>query len=325
MRAEIAAAPTGPAPVAAKSVLDITVLMGGVSLEREVSLISGQAVCGALRRMGHAVTSADISPRDTSALDRQGADLVFIALHGDFGENGQVQQLCEDRGLCYVGSDPKASLLAMDKVASKTRFRAAGLPTPDWLVLSAGQDAARRAALLGEMPLPTVLKPIDGGSSVDVIIARDPAARQAGLQCLLAKYPQVLAEAFVAGRELTMGILGEQALPPIEIKTAREFYDYFAKYHDDATQYIVDPQLPPGLRQRLQDDALKAFASLDCRDLGRVDFILTADGTPAILEINTIPGFTSHSLLPKAAAAAGIGFDELCDRLARAALERKGV
>lgn len=325
MRAPIAAAAaTGQAPATAKSVLDITVLVGGISQEREVSLLSGKAVCQALRRMGHAVTPADINPGDVSALDRQGADLVFIVLHGAFGENGQVQQLCEDRGLCYVGSGPQASQLAMDKVASKTHFRAAGLATPDWLVLSASQDAARRTKLLKEMPLPLVLKPIDGGSSIDVLIVRDEEACRQSVDDLLARYPQVLVETCIIGRELTVGVVGDQAMPIIEIKTTREFYDYFAKYQDDSTQYIVNPELPPGARERLQQDALKAFEALGCRDLGRVDFILTADGTPYILEINTIPGFTSHSLLPKAAAAAGIGLDQLCERLARMALDRKG-
>lgn len=307
-----------------KSVLDITVLMGGPSTEREVSLVSGKAVADGLRRMGHAVTTADINPQDVSALEREAADLVFIVLHGNFGESGEVQQLCQDRHLPYVGSGPAASRLAMDKVASKMVFRNAGLATPDWLVLQANQPAAQRQAMLEEMPAPCVIKPPDGGSSVDVIIAHDNAQRDQAVARLLEKYPQVMVEAFIAGREMTAGVLGDMALPLIEIKPAREFYDYFAKYHDDATQYIVDPELPPGARERMQADALKAFTALGCRDFGRVDFILAADGTPHVLEINTIPGFTSHSLMPKAAAAAGVGFDQLCDRLARMALERGG-
>ena len=169
-----------------------------------------------------------------------------------------------------------------------------------------------------------MLKPIDGGSSLDVTIARDGPTCEAALGELLDKYGRALIEAFVAGREMTVGILAEKPLPVVEIRPAREFYDYIAKYEDDATQYILDTRLPPAVRQHLRAAALTAHRTLGCRDFSRVDFILTAAGVAQVLEVNTIPGFTSHSLLPKAATAAGISFEQLCDRIVGLALERAG-
>jgi len=303
--------------------LDITVLMGGPSSERDVSFLSGRAVAEALARCGHKVAAADISPEDTSALDREGVEIVFIALHGPFGEDGQVQRLCEERGLTYVGSGPVASRLAMDKDASKRLFRAAALATPEWVVIEKETPPGRRAELLARTPPPCVLKPIDGGSSVDITIARDESTRGEALENVLAAYGRAMIEAFIPGREMTVSILAEEALPLVEIRPAREFYDYVAKYEDDATEYIVAPDVPAAVADRLAADALKAHQALGCRDFSRVDFMLTDDGRPHVLEVNTIPGFTSHSLLPKAAAAAGVSFDRLCDRLVQLALERQ--
>ena len=306
----------------ATTLLDITVLMGGPSSEREVSLVSGRAVADALVRCGHRVTTADIVPEDVSALDREGMEAVFIALHGRFGEDGQVQKLCEDRGIAYVGSGPVASKLAMDKDASKRLFRDAGLLTPDWVVIDADLPSDRRAALAAELAPPCVLKPVDGGSSVDITIAPDESARDAALESLLAGYGCAMIEAFISGREMTIGVLGEEALPLVEIRPAQEFYDYFAKYEDDRTEYVLNPDVPAEVAQRLRAHALKAHQSLGCRDLSRVDFLLADDGAAHVLEVNTIPGFTSHSLVPKAAAGAGIGFDELCNRLVALAMRR---
>ena len=309
---------------ARRQVLDITVLMGGPSREREVSLDSGQAVCAGLARRGHKLTTADISPRDVSALDRPGIDVVFIALHGEFGEDGQVQRLCEARGLVYTGSGPAASATTMDKIASKEVFRAVGLVTPAWAVLDKSSTPRRVAKLLGDIGLPCVLKPAGGGSSVDITIARDEPTRDRAVEQLLGRYGLALVESFIAGREMTVGVLGEATLPAIEIKPAREFYDYFAKYEDDATQYLVHPAMDAAAEQLMRATALAAHRALGCRDFSRADFILTAQGVPYVLEVNTIPGFTSHSLLPKAAAAAGIPFDELCDRMVQMALARAG-
>jgi D-alanine-D-alanine ligase len=306
-----------------KRVLDITVLCGGPSAEREVSLLSGRSITQALGSLGHKVTSADINPDDVSALDRKGMEVVFIALHGTFGENGEVQQLCDDRHLPYVGSGPKASAIAMDKVASKELFRRSGLNTPDWVVIDSGMSEGQRRDMLAEVPPPCVVKPIASGSSVDVIICPDAATCDAARGKLLGAYGSLMVESFIAGREFTVGVLAEEALPIIEIKTGRSFYDYFAKYEDDATQYIVNPELPALMDKTLKASALAAHRALGCRDFSRVDFMLSRDGVLHVLESNTIPGFTSHSLLPKAAAAAGIPMAQLCERLVRLALARQ--
>ncbi|HAU37148.1 MAG TPA: D-alanine--D-alanine ligase [Phycisphaerales bacterium] len=303
--------------------LDVTVLMGGPSTEREVSLVSGAAVADALARVGHRVTRADISPSDTSALDAPGIDVVFIALHGDFGESGEVQALCEARSLRYIGSGPRASELCMDKAASKQLVRRAGVKTPDWTLVEdfdPPEDAARRVR---ELSLPAMLKPVDGGSSVDVTIARDAAARDKALAALVDKYGRAMVERFMPGRELTVGILGDRALPVLEIVPDGAFYDFRAKYSDAAaTRYVFDHGLPESVCAAVQRAAMESHRALGCRDLSRVDFILDASGAPWFLEINTIPGFTSHSLLPKAAARVGIGFDALCDRLLAMAMAR---
>jgi D-alanine-D-alanine ligase len=303
--------------------LDITVLMGGPSSEREVSIMSGTAIADALERAGHTVTRSDIAPDEFSALERDEADLFFIALHGDFGESGDVQRLCEARGRRYTGSGPEASQLALDKAAAKQFFRRANLPTPDWMIIEEYHSPGDVRKWLEELPPPVVLKPVDGGSSVDITIARDAARRDAALEDLIDKYGRAMLEAFVDGRELTVGILGEVALPMLEVVPAREFYDFEAKYSDDAgTQYTFDHGLSAETCQGVQSDALQAHKVLGCRDMSRVDFLLDADGVAQVLEINTIPGFTSHSLLPMAAAKVGISFEQLVDRIANMAISR---
>jgi len=304
-------------------VLDITVLMGGPSSERDVSLLSGEAIAGALERRGHKVCRADISPTDTAALERPGIDVVFIALHGEFGESGEVQDLCENAHLHYTGSGPRASELAMDKAATKQAVKRAGVPTPDWMIIEEFHEPAQIAEWLPQLDVPVVIKPVDGGSSVDVVIARTHAQRDDALEALLDKYGRVMLERYVKGRELTVGILGDQALDVLEISPDGEFYDYRAKYADDAgTTYTFDHGLDARTVETLQAHALATHRVLGCRDMSRVDFLLDDNGVGWVLETNTIPGFTSHSLLPKAAERAGIGFEELCDRIARMAMAR---
>ncbi len=303
--------------------LDITVLMGGPSSERAVSLISGKAIADALVRCGHRVTRADISPEDTSALDRKGIDVVFIALHGDFGESGEVQELCENRCLRYTGSPPRASELAMDKAAAKQIVKRAGIETPDWMIIEQYHSPQLFSKWLTEIEPPVVIKPVDGGSSVDITIAHNADMRDQAISELLDDYGRVMLERFVKGREITVGILGDRALPVLEIIPARPFYDYDAKYADDSgTKYVFDHGLDDETVHRIQQAALTAHNELGCRDMSRSDFILDADGVPQFLEINTIPGFTSHSLLPMAAARVGICFDELVDRIAAMAMQR---
>ena len=296
--------------------LDVTVLMGGPSAEREVSLMTGAAIADALDRLGHRAFRSDISLTDTSALDRNGTDLVFIALHGAFGEDGTVQALCEARDLRYVGSEPRASKLAMDKAASKQIFLRASLATPAWMVIEEFHKPDKVRQWLTELPPPVVVKPVEGGSSVDVTIARDAATRDEQIAEMMDKYGRVMLERYVEGREFTVGIVGDQALPVLEVVPAGEFYDYHAKYSDDAeTGYVFDHGLDDAACRALQTDAMAAHRTLGCRDLSRVDFIRGYDGTPYVMEVNTIPGFTRHSLLPMAAARAGLAFDQLIERI----------
>ncbi len=300
-----------------KDHLDITVLSGGPGGEREVSLQSGRTVAEALSRLGHSVTVSDISPDDLSALDRP-ADFVFIALHGEFGEDGTLQAVLESRGIRYCGSGAAASRLAMHKVDAKRRCESAAIPTPRYVHLRKGNAIAG----LDGFPIPAVVKPVSSGSSVDITIARGPDGLKTAAAELLMKYGEALIERFVAGPELTVGILGDLALPVCEIRTKREFYDYQAKYFDDDTEYLFDLTLPSLLLDRVRALSLEAHQALGCRVFSRVDWRVDADcAEPFLLEVNTIPGFTTHSLLPKAAARVGIGFDELCQRIVELSLE----
>jgi len=301
--------------------LDVTVLMGGPSAERDVSVMSGTVIAEALEQAGHTVVKSDIFPSNISALDRQGVDVVFIALHGDFGESGQVQELCEQRGLRYVGSGPRASKLGMDKAAAKQMFKQAGLKTPDWMIIEEYHNPRTVKRWLEEIPVPVVVKPVDGGSSIDITIARSEKARDEAIEGLTDTYGRAMVERYLAGRELTVGILGHEALPVLEVVPARDFYDYSAKYDDDSgTEYVFNHGLDVEVAAATQAAALAAHRCLGCRDMSRVDFVLGDDGWPEVLEVNTIPGFTAHSLLPMAAGSAGIGLGELADRLVRMAM-----
>ena len=297
---------------------DITVLLGGPSEEREVSLNSGRAVASALRRCGHRVTTGDISPDDLSVLGRS-ADLIFIALHGAFGEDGQLQAVLEERRIPYVGSNAAASHLAIDKAASKRRFTDCVIPTPAYKVV----HAAQINQAVNCWKLPTVIKPVDQGSSVDTMIARDAFGFQSALERVVRKYGRCLIEEYIKGPELTVGILGEDALPVCEIRTPREFYDYKAKYIENTTEYLFDLDLPEALLNEVQRLSLEAHRALGCTDFSRVDWMVDeASGRPYVLEVNTIPGFTDHSLLPKAAERVGISFDQLCQRIIEMAMAR---
>jgi D-alanine-D-alanine ligase len=311
-----------PRPTEARKTLDITVLAGGPSAEREVSLQSGAGIAAALVRMGHRVNVRDIHLDDLSALDLP-ADFVFIALHGTFGEDGQVQELLTRRGLTFCGSDAAASALAMNKAASKARLVEAGLPTPQYHVFHRCQSRSTLIGLGGGR-LPVVIKPVSSGSSVDTYIAHDAGVCQSMLERVSTNYGSALVEQYIRGPELTVGILGRQALPVCQVRTKREFYDYQAKYIDDDTEYLFDIDLPDDLLRRIQALSVKAHQILGCRDFSRVDWMVDARTLePHVLEINTIPGFTSHSLLPKAAARVGIAYDELCQRIVELGLARR--
>jgi D-alanine-D-alanine ligase len=300
---------TEPRPV-------VLVLMGGPDAEREVSLMSGRAVAQALRSAGrYEVAEAVIARPELPDLAAMAADVVFPALHGQFGEGGPLQDTLEALGVPYVGCGPRAARLAMDKHATKRVVSAAGVPTPDDLILEPGAPC--------RMAPPLVLKPLDDGSSVDVFICRTPGEVAAARPGLHERRGRIMAERYLAGREVTAGILCGEVLPLVEIipGAGAAFYDYQAKYFRDDTRYVVDPALPGGAAGACRSAALRAFRRLGCRDLARVDFIVDDRG-PWFLEVNTMPGFTAHSLLPMAAKAAGTDMPELCARLVDAALAR---
>ncbi len=292
--------------------LKVLVLRGGPDREREVSLKSGASVAAALRQAGHEVVESDIMPDDLSALDTP-CDVVFPVLHGRWGEGGPLQTILEKRGLKFVGCDHAAAGTGMDKVASKQVAERVGVPTPIY------QQLGKTTQLIMEPPL--VIKPLAEGSSFGVAICRTmeevAAAREQGH----ASHPYLLAERYTQGREVTVGIVDEQVLPPIMIVPAKEFYDFDAKYDRNDTRYLFDFDLPAEVVERIRHDALKIFKGVGCRHLSRVDFIVDAENRHWFLEINTLPGFTDHSLLPMAAAKVGITMPQLCDRLVRLALE----
>jgi D-alanine--D-alanine ligase len=299
----------------------VTVLMGGPSAEHEISLRSGQGVAAALSRRGFRVRPVVIPRNGTAdqaqafaaeALAAQPPDVVFIALHGTFGEDGTVQQLCEDRHVAYVGSDAAASRLGMDKVASRERFQRAGLHVPRSRIVSAPAEDPRD---LSDLSYPLMVKPADQGSSVGISRVEDPAGLPAALREAGRYSRVVLVEEFLAGRELTVSVLGEAALPVVEIRPKHGFFDFAAKYTPGLTEYDVPATLPADAAQAVQAAGRAAHEALGCRHLSRTDVILEPRRGPVILEVNTIPGFTPTSLLPKAAACAGIPYDELCERL----------
>jgi D-alanine-D-alanine ligase len=300
--------------------LRITVLAGGPSRERPVSLISGKYVAQALKSAGFIVTTADITPEDLSALDIP-ADIVFPVLHGRFGEDGEVQEIPEKRGLPYCGSGSQACRIAMDKYKSKQRMVELGIPTPAYDVARTPADLARVRAC---WPIPVVVKPIEEGSSFGVTIVQKAGDFERVVRETLENFGPVLVEDFIAGRELTVGILANKALPIIEIRSNRAFYDFEAKYNDTQTEYTFIEDLPKILYEEIQDLSVRAAAGLGLRDFCRVDWRLDAENRPFFLEVNAIPGFTDHSLLPKAAKQAGKDMVSLCKTIVEMALKRKG-
>jgi D-alanine-D-alanine ligase len=297
----------------------VTVLYGGPSAEREVSLVSGRAVIDGLKSMGHEVFGSDVSPTDLSGLDRP-ADVIFPVLHGQFGESGELQEILEQRGVPFVGSGSKASRLGMDKVETKRAWEAADLPTPAYRVIQRGDP-------IPDAPGSCVVKAINSGSSIDVVLckapAEAPARARAAVVDLLSRHERVLVEQFISGPELTVGLLEEKPLAPIRIVPKREFFDYEAKYKASDTEHRFDTGLPAEVIERVRELARRANQVVGARDLARVDVMLDDRHNPYLLEINTLPGFTPKSLLPEAAKHAGIDFGPLVDRLVRRAYARK--
>jgi D-alanine-D-alanine ligase len=301
--------------------LTIGVLMGGCSGERKVSLESGQAVAEALKSLGHEVRPTDVRPGEITRDLVGGIDVVFLALHGRWGEDGGIQSELEALGACYTFSGPEASRLAMDKVHAKIRFADEGIPTPAFRVAEPGDEARLREAferLGGDL----VVKPVADGSSLGVAMAESMEALFKGAAAIWKQGDPVLIERRIRGHEFTVAVLGETALPIIEIRTPGGWYSNKDKYLSSETRYIFEHGLPASIERRLVETAVHAHRALGCRDLSRVDIMLSPQDEPQVLEINTIPGFTSHSLVPKAAARAGLSFPKLCERLVAMARRR---
>jgi D-alanine-D-alanine ligase len=284
----------------------VAVLLGGRSGEREVSLKSGHAVLAALLRSG--VDAHAFDPAERPLHELEGFDRVFIALHGRFGEDGTIQGALELMGIPYTGSGVMASSVGMDKWRTKLLWRAAGVVTPDFVMVDANSDFA---AIEQQLGLPLFVKPANEGSSIGISKVKHagelkPAYALAAKSDLL-----VIAEQFIGGGEYTVGILGDQALPIVRIVPANEFYDYEAKYLRDDTQYLCPCGLSPEKEAQIQAEALQAFRTIGGRGWGRVDFLMDEAGQHYFLEVNTSPGMTDHSLVPMGAKAAGISFDAL--------------
>lgn len=287
----------------------VAVVMGGPSQEREVSLRSGRAVAKGLRESGYEVEEVNLA--DSTLSLPPGIEAVFIALHGEFGEDGQVQAQLDRIGMPYTGSGAEASRASFDKVIAKRLMVEHGVPTPAYQVLENGDTCT--------LPLPLVLKPACQGSSLGVHRVFSPDQWEDALRDARTYDDQIIAETYIPGRELTVGVVGDEVLPVVEIEAPDAWYSYAAKYTVGACRYRAPAQLPEAIARRSQSIAIDTFHALGCRGLGRIDFRLADDGALYVLELNNIPGFTETSLLPKAAACAGIGFAELCDRIMRMA------
>lgn len=309
----------------------VMTLAGGPDRERPVSLQSGANVTQALRDAGHDVITGDITPDNLAMLDeftRWKGDLIFPVLHGRWGEGGGLQAILDQRKLRYVGSRAKAASLCMDKHETKKVLAAQKLPTPAYEYLQRGQKRT--------LELPVVIKASNEGSSIDLAICHTKEDYRRAMDRLRTRHDALLVEQFIAGKELTVGVIAldaqgqslpglahdnqHQALPAIHIVPATTFYDYKAKYSREDTQYRFDIDLPAPTLRLVGQLAMQAHELLGCRHLSRVDFIVDANNQPWMLEVNTIPGFTSHSLLPMAARQAGLDFPALVDHLVQAAM-----
>ena len=291
----------------------VAVLMGGKSAEREVSLMSGNGVLKALCAKGVDAHPFDPGERDLAELKHEGFARCFIALHGRGGEDGTVQGTLETMGVAYTGSGVLGSAIAMDKWRTKLVWIGSGLPTPRYRILAPNDDWG---AVAKELGLPLIVKPANEGSTLGLTKVADAAQLPAAYELAARKYHDTaLAESFINGPEYTTSILGEQALPLIRIEAPQGNYDYHHKYFSDDTKYLCPCGLPAEKEKELQALCLRAFRALGCSGWGRVDLMLDAAGKPWLLEVNTSPGMTSHSLVPMAARATGLSYEDLCLRI----------
>ena len=306
------------------------VLMGGSSTEREISLKSGEAIARGLAVAGHKVATYDLNPgagrgalRLAASAELARADLVFLALHGGEGEDGRIQALLELAGKPYTGSGVRASAICMDKVATKIILEYYGVATPAWAYVSADlAEAWRDDGAVAALGLPVVVKPVDQGSSIGLTIAGEPGQIEPAVRLALKYSRGVVFEKYIAGRELSVPIVGEEVFPIVEIKPKQGFYDYERKYTKGATDYRCPAEIDPELGESIQADSLRAYRACGCEGFARVDFRLGVDGVAYFLEINTIPGMTETSLVPMGAKARGVTFERLVDAIAAQGLKR---
>jgi D-alanine-D-alanine ligase len=295
--------------------LNITVMLGGPSAEREVSLRSGASVARALRSFGHQVAELDPKTPDWNLPPK--TDAVFLALHGTYGEDGTVQKQLDALGVPYTGCDAESSRIAFDKVLTKQSCIKAGVPTAKFLTVNTPEAPLPKA-----FALPYVVKPARQGSSVGLQFVDRAEDWLAALADALRFGPEVLVEERIVGRETTVGILDGKPLPVVEVRPKKGSYDYHNKYTPGMTEYFCPADLDAATARRIQEAALGAFQAVGGRDYARVDVMVRPDGSPVVLEVNTLPGMTETSLLPKAAAAAGINFAGLCQQMIDLALKR---
>ena len=302
--------------------------MGGRSAERDISLLTGEQIYRALLAKEHEAFKVDLDENVTEELLRLRPDVVFIALHGRFGEDGTVQGLLEILGLPYTGSGVMASAIGINKAMSKRLFQSAGVATPPYVLFCAHEYAKDSAEILAKsldtIGTPCVVKPVSEGSTIGMSLVRREEDLIEAVERALEHDTEVMVEKLVEGIEITVGVLGNDpvALPTLEIETDTDFFDYETKYTAGMSRHIIPARLPEEEQRRAQEAAVRAHNALGCRGFSRVDIIVDTDGTPHVLEINTIPGMTSLSLFPDAARAAGYEFTELISYLVEQALER---
>ena len=299
----------------------IGVLMGGISSEREVSLRSGSAVFNALKKLGYNAVAIDAASNICEVLKKEKIDIAFLVLHGGWGEDGSIQGLLEVMGIPYTGSDVISSAIAMNKAASKKIFFYHRIPAPPFIVLDKKAVSYQLSAISFEMPW--VVKPVCEGSSVGVSIARDKGQIESALKTGFSYGNEIIIEKYIEGKEVHVGILNDRALGGVEVKTSLEFYSYEAKYTAGLTEYILPPKIDEAVYMKAKDIALSANRALGCSGATRVDLRIDNDGNPYVLEVNTIPGMTETSLLPKIAKEAGFDFPALVEEILKDAIERE--
>ncbi|NOY83714.1 MAG: D-alanine--D-alanine ligase [Nitrospirae bacterium] len=292
----------------------IGVLMGGLSSEREVSLKSGAAISASLARLGYHQIPIDMDADIALTLKREHLDVVFIALHGRYGEDGAIQGLLEIMNIPYTGSKLTASALAMNKIASDGLLKAHGLPLPKTLILTQ-EETKKIETLQLSIPLPFVIKPVSEGSSVGVSIVKSPEQIKPALETAFRFGTKILLQSYISGMEVHVGILDEKPLGAIEIKSKGTFYDYDAKYVPGMSKHIFPAPLPADVYQHVLDLALQAHQALGCKSYSRVDLLIDSEMKPYVLEVNTLPGMTETSLMPEMARECGIDFDALVEKI----------